>query len=140
MDFAPSPRLDGSDVTYAGGRVNGYWIGKDCANPGGAAAFLACSRYVNASKEYAAYRQERSETRYGYTAEQEALLDEMRNSDKFVFLRAPSLGVGNWGYDAMWVLWSDVGLFEVPWSSTVEKFYPILQEEIDITNAANVTE
>lgn len=133
IEFAPSPFVQGTDAYYAKGRVDGYWMGKGCSNPGGAAAYLAVCRYMNVDPTLKAKSKEKLKTNSGFTDAMFTLQDEM-NSSKFTLTGCISQGVGNWGNDEQWNLWSDVGLYKVPWSSTVQKFYPVLQGEIDKAN------
>ncbi len=136
VEFAPSPILDGAESCCVKGRTDVYWMGKGCKNPGGAAAVLACMRYMNVDPELQAKYEKEDQEIYGWTDEQKALMKEMDESPYFTKLIFRHAGVGNWGNAAegQWNLWSDVGLFEVPWLSTVEKFYPVLQAEIDVAN------
>ena len=133
MEFAPSPKVDAKDQYYVKGRVDGAWIANGASNPGGAAAYLAVCRFMAFDEEYKAAQRVVDQEKSGFNEETYALFDEM-NSDKFTKVYYKQPGVGNWGNDAMWNLWSDVGLWNVPWASTVEKFYPVLQEEIDQAN------
>ena len=63
-----------------------------------------------------------------------ALFDEM-DSDKFTLVFPRASSVGEWGNSAMWELWNEVGVYEVPWTSVLEKYYPILQSEIEAANS-----
>ncbi len=134
IEFAPSPQVDGTDKYYVSGRAETSWVGANCANPGGAMAYLSVCRYLAIDETQRARLREKNKTLYGYTDEMFALQDEM-NSSKFTLAFSQQASIGNWASDeGMWNMWSDVGLFETPWSSTVEKYAPILQANIDLAN------
>ena len=135
IEFAPSPQADGADKYYVNGRAETAWVGANCANPGGAMAYLAVNRYLGTDEAQKARLREKNKTLYGYTDEMFELQEEM-NSSKFEKTFTWQSTVGNWASDeGMWNLWSDVGLYETPWSNTVEKFAPILQANVDLANS-----
>ncbi len=136
MGFVVSPKIDGSDKWYVKGRINGYWMGQGCENPGGAAAFIACNRFLSTDPATKAASDAKNQELYGFSAETQALQKEF-NGDNFEKTLFISYGVGQWGNIYQYNLWSDVGLFTGSWAETVEKFYPILQAEIDTMNAQN---
>ncbi len=135
MGFVVTPRVDGTDKWYVKGRIDGFWMGAGCPNPGGAAAFIASNCFLNSDPATVAAAREEDKAEYGFTDAIFALRDEFNRNDLFAKTTFQAYGVGQWGNIYQYNLWSDVGLFTGSWAATVEKFYPILQAEIDTVNA-----
>lgn len=70
----------------------------------------------------------------GYTEEEYALIDEMNNPENFTFTRRIGPGVGNFGNTDMYAMFNEVASWDIPWSTCVEKYTPLLQAEIDSYN------
>ncbi len=136
MGFVVSPRVDGTDKWYVKGRIDGYWMGQGCENPGGAAAFVACCRFLSVDPATKAAADAKNKELYGFSDDVIALRQEF-NGDAFEKIVFISYGVGQWGNIYQYNLWSDVGLYTGSWSESIEKYYPILQAEIDTMNASN---
>ena len=139
IGVAPAPQLDGTDAHYAQGRIDVYWIGKDCANMNGALAYMACQRAIAINDDLARELSERHGLIYKeWPEELEALIDEMNDPEKFTLLLPKYSGVGTWGDDPMgfYDLAARITQWEEPWQSIVESQYPLLQESINQANGA----
>lgn len=134
IGIAPTPKMDGADQYYvsAGGEMT--WIAKGAKNTQGALAYLNILRYMETDEATVARLKAKSKDAFGYTDDMMALFDEM-DSDKFTLVFPRASSVGEWGNSAMWELWNEVGVYEVPWTSVLEKYYPILQSEIEAANS-----
>ncbi len=139
IGVVPAPQLDGTDAHYAQGRIDVYWIGKDCANMNGALAYMACQRAIAMNDDLARELSERHGLIYKeWPEELEALIDEMNDPEKFTLLLPKYSGVGTWGDDPMgfYDLAARITQWEEPWQSIVESQYPLLQESINQANGA----
>ncbi|MBE5787434.1 MAG: extracellular solute-binding protein [Clostridiales bacterium] len=138
VGIAPAPRMHEDDeVTDVRGRIDVYWVGADCPNPAGVQAFLACSRAVALNEDLAEELARRAGQEVKeWPEEVEEILDEINDPEKFDMRIIKSLGVGTWGNnnDGVFDLLSITSQFEVPWTTAMEKHYPLLQESIDIAN------
>ena len=139
VGVAPAPKMDSTDVHYAQGRVDQYWIGKDAQNLNGALAYMACSRVVAQNPELAKELTERSGNTYiEWPDEIKALRKHMNDPEYFTLLLPRYAGVGTWGDDTFgfWDLSSKITQFELPWQTVMEEHYPLLQESINQANGA----
>jgi len=135
VEFVISPKVDDADEWYVKGRVDGYWMGYNCKNPGGAAAFIACNAYMGANEEYKAQSRAKSKALYGWSDDIIALREEFDDGGKFKpLLLMTAHGLPEWGNTYQYNLWSDVSLFSGSWSACIDKYYPVLQGEIDKAN------
>lgn len=137
MGFAPSPILEEGGGYYVNGRIGQYWIGKGCANLTGAVAYMACQRVLDKTEGLAEeIRRWAGLKSRALPEDMKALLREMDDPAKFTALLPLSRGVGDWGQSGHGVLdlYSRAAQFENPWQTLVEEYYPILQEQINITN------
>ncbi len=137
IDMAPPPRMDGTDEYYTGGRIDVFWLGQGSSNPNGALAYMACQRAIAQNEGLAReLLEEAGQTLKEWPEEYKAFFDEIDAPEKFTMIIPKAAGVGNWGNDndGMYDLYSISTQFEWPWNTVVEKHYPILQEQIDITN------
>ncbi len=133
--FAPSPKMPDADEYYVNSLISTLWIAKNAPNPQGAAAYLSIMRYVEteptAKADFRAWEMEKM----GYTAEEYALIDEMNDRSKFTFTRRIGPGVGNFGNKEMFDMFNAVSSWDIPWSTCVEQYKPLLQAEIDAHNS-----
>ncbi|MBE5786981.1 MAG: extracellular solute-binding protein [Clostridiales bacterium] len=138
IDIAPAPRMHEDDEkTVVRGRVSEFWLGKDSPNRNGALAYLACQRALALNEGLSEYMAEKTGNKiYDWPEEYEDLLKEMDDPEKFEKVMVQSCGVGTWGDDSWGVydLYSCIAQFEIPWSTVVEKHYPLLQESVDMAN------
>ena len=133
VEFAPAPMMDGADQYYTPGRINTTWLAAGAPNPGGAMAYLALERFVKVDPETKARFRAAEQEQTGFTDEVYALMDEM-NSNKFVIQPNQMEGMGNWGNSDMFTMFNDLAQWDVPWSTVVETYYPVLQAQIEATN------
>ncbi|MBQ7851026.1 MAG: extracellular solute-binding protein [Clostridia bacterium] len=140
VGVAPAPRMDSTDVHYAQGRVDQYWIGKNCSNLNGALAYLACQRAIALNPDLARELAERAGEEYNEWPEEykEFRKELMNDPERFTLLLPRYAGVGTWGDDTFgfWDLSSKITQFELPWQTVMEEHYPLLQESINQANGA----
>ena len=96
-------------------------------------AYLALERFVKVDPETKARFRAAEQEQTGFTDEVYALMDEM-NSNKFVIQPNQMEGMGNWGNSDMFTMFNDLAQWDVPWSTVVETYYPVLQAQIEATN------
>ena len=132
--FAPSPKMPDADQYYVNSLIEAKWIANKAPNPQGAAAYLAIARYMITDPEKARETREAEREKMGYTEEEYALIDEMNDTSKFTFMRRVGPGVGNFGNVEMYSMMNAVHSWDVPWSTCVEQYKPLLQAEIDAYN------
>ena len=132
--FAPSPKMPGADTYYVNSLISTLWIAKGAPNPQGAAAYLSILRYNAVNPEANAASRAKEREKMGYTEEEYALIDEMNNPENFTFTRRIGPGVGNFGNTDMYAMFNEVASWDIPWSTCVEKYTPLLQAEIDSYN------
>ncbi len=133
--FAPSPQMPDADEYYVNSLISTLWIAKDAPNPKGAAAYLSIMRYMEAEPTAKADFRAWEMEKMGCTAEEYALIDEMNDRSKFTFTRRIGPGVGNFGNTDMYSMFNEVHSWDIPWSTCVEKYSPLLQAEIDAYNS-----
>lgn len=133
--FAPSPKMPGADKYYVNSLISTKWIAKDAPNPQGAAAYLSIERYNAVDPEAKAAFRAKEMEKMGYTEEEYALIDEMNDPEIFTFTRRVGPGVGNFGNSDMYAMFNEVASWDIPWSTCVEKYTPLLQAEIDSYNS-----
>ncbi|MBE5786980.1 MAG: extracellular solute-binding protein [Clostridiales bacterium] len=142
IGVAPAPKMyEDDEKTNVRGRINEMWVGADSPNPNGALAYLACQRAISLNEDLAKALAERTGANIKeWPEEYEALFDEMDDPEKFNMIMIQSLGVGTWGDDSWgaYDLYSCIAQFEIPWSTVMEKHYPLLQESVDRANGVFV--
>jgi len=134
IDFAPSPKMDGSSTYYVPGRIEVDWLAAGAKNPGGA---IACALSSGILQKSAYYKPLYEELRYkviGYSEEQKQLLEELQDFSIFTPIPSRMEGVGNWDSAGMWSMIDDVSAWGVPWSTCLETYYPTFQSEVDRAN------
>ena len=62
------------------------------------------------------------------------VLDWMNDTEKTVAVLGRVAGVGNFGQESIFKMFNDTCSWGVPWSTTVETMYPVLQTQIDTIN------
>ena len=134
VGFAPAPMMPGADKYYVNSLIDTQWIAAKAPNPKGAAAFLSIARYFEVDPKAREERRAKQMEKMGFTAEEYALIDEMNDQSKFTFTRRIGPGVGNFGNVEMYNMMNAVHSWDIPWSTCVEQYKPILQAEIDAYN------
>jgi len=138
VGVAPSPRMDGADKHYVQGRIETFWIGKDCKNLNGALAYLACCRAVELNPELSQVLKERAgQDPQVWPEEYQYFRNElMDDPEKFTILIPRVSGAGSWGDDTFgfWHLLSETVQFDKPWATAAEEHYPLLQDSINQVN------
>lgn len=134
VEFAPSPKMDGADKYYVQFGGDCAFIAKNAPNKGGAVAYLCAQRFLRTDPECVAKSRKEQMENYGFGEEEMARIDELENGD-FEFVTSRSAGVGEWGNVAVWELYNEIGVYENPWNTVLEKYEPILKAEIQTANA-----
>ncbi len=134
IGIAPTPKMDDADRYYVAGGFESSWIAKGASNPEGAVAYSNILRFMEVDTDTAARLRKKTQDRYGFTEEQMQLLDELQG-DAFTQVIPKMLGVGEWGNTYMWEMWNELAVYETPWNTVLEKYYPILDNEIEAANS-----
>ena len=132
VGIAPTPKMDGADKYYVYGSLDGYWIAKGAKNPGGAAAVAAVDRYLATDETRLENSRNKMKENYGWEDDDFKAYDELQSED-FTVVITDSKGIGEWG-KYQWEMWNEVGVYGTSWSSVTEKYYPVLQAEIETAN------
>lgn len=138
MDFAPSPKMDGSSTYYVPGRIEVDWLAAGAPNPGGAIAYVLCGRILNSSEYYSPIYNEISSDLTYYTDEQKTLLKELQDFDIFTPVPSRMEGVGNWDSSGMFSMLDEIAEWGTPWTTCLETYFPAFQAEVDRANELRV--
>ena len=134
MEFAPSPKFDTGE-TYAPSRMGTAWVAKGAKNPGGAMAYMAIGRLMQADPVTKVSLRERDTLLSGYDDEDFDLMEEMNNPAKFNLLLREDEGMGNqWGNQQQFDMTNQLGNWEKPWATCVEEYFPMLSAGITEIN------
>ena len=134
VEYAPSPKMDGSDTYYVPGRLNIDWLAAGAPNPGGAIAYFVCGRLFSKNEQLSKRYNEIQRELTGYTDEMVALNKELADTNKFVPVISRMEGIGNWDSTGMWKMIDEVSKWGTPWTTCLETYYSAFQAEIDRAN------
>lgn len=144
VDFAPLPRWEGADKYYAPGRVTTMWVAKGAPNLGGVLAYYAiwhlCNGGIDANVQEALNKLNHSLK--GLDDEDNALLDEMQDPEKFELIYTLDDGFGtNWSATERVNFQKQVMDYNKPWATAIEEYSPLLdagiKEAVNKLNAMN---
>lgn len=134
MEYAPSPKMDGSDTYYVPGRMGVDWMAAGAPNPGGVMAYWACSYILGNSEYYKQTYNQMTNNLVGYTDEMLELNKELYDNNKFVPVPSRMEGIGNWDTSGMFNMIDEISAWGTPWTTCLETYYPVFQAEIDRAN------
>lgn len=134
VGIAPPPRMSKDDKWYVNGGFTGLWLCKGASNPGGAMAFAAVQHWVKVSDEGKKIHKEYMSKNLKYPDDVQEVLDWMNDTENTVPVLGRVAGVGNFGQESIFKMFNDTCSWGVPWSTTVETMYPVLQTQIDTIN------
>ncbi len=132
--IAPSPRMSKDEDWYVNGGYTGMWLCKGAKNPGGAMAHAAVQHWINVSEEGKKVHEEYKEKNLKYPEEVQDVLDWLNEKENTTRILGRAAGVGNFGQDSIFKMFNDTCEWDVPWATTVESMYPVLQTQIDTIN------
>lgn len=139
IGIAPTPRMSKDSDWYVNGGYTGLWLCKGAKNPGGAMAYAAVQHWVSVSEEGKKVHKEYKENNLKYPDEVQEVLDFVNNSQNTVRVLGRAAGVGNFGQESIFKMFNDTCEWGVPWATTVESMYPVLQTQIDNINVKLAT-
>lgn len=134
VEYAPSPKMDGSDKYYVPGRLSTDWLSAGAPNPGGAIAYFVCTKLLTDNDQISKQFENIVTDQIGLSDEMLKLNEELKDSSKFVPVITRMEGVGNWSSKGMWALLDDVAA-GTPWTTCLETYYPVFQAEIETANS-----
>ena len=134
VEYAPSPKMDGSDTYYVPGRLKTDWLAAGAPNPGGAIAYFVCGSLFGKNEQLSKRYNEIQRELTGYTDEMVALNEELGDTNKFVPVISRMEGIGNWDSAGMWKMIDEVSKWGTPWTTCLETYYSAFQAEIDRAN------
>lgn len=134
VEYAPSPKMDGSDTYYVPGRLNTDWLAAGAPNPGGAMAYFVCGKLFSKNEQLSKRYNEIQAELTGYTDEMVELNKELEDKSKFVPIISRMEGIGNWDSAGMWKMIDEVSKWGTPWTTCLETYYSAFQAEIDRAN------
>lgn len=129
VGVAPSPKDPKADKWYVPGKIEAVWIPKNAANPSGALAYMTVVMMSDQDPDMQDWSREISKKLYGYTDEQVDMLREVKEKATLVYPQY--MGMGNFGNQGQWEMFGELYTWNFPWETQVEKYYPVLQAEID---------
>lgn len=139
IGVAPSPKMEADGDWYVNGGIHCNWLCKGASNPGGALAYAAIVRWLYDSEDGQKLKKEFDKKNYAYPDEVAEDLAFINNTKNFKLNIVRTQGVGNFGQTSIFEMFND-SVWGVPWATTVEKMYPVLQTQIDTVNVKLATE
>lgn len=129
VGVAPPPKDPESDQWYVPGKIEAVWIPKNASNVNGAIAYMTVVMMSDQDPDMLAWSRNLKKEMYNLTDEQCDMLREIKTEATLVYPKY--LGMGNFGNKSQWELFGELYTWNFPWESQVEKYYPVLQADID---------
>lgn len=129
VGIAPAPKDPEASEYIIPGKIEASWIPKGAKNVKGAVAYLTTVMMSKQDPELVTWSRQKDKELYNFSDEQLDLLTEMNK--KLTLFYPQYTGMGNFGNKAQWEMWGELYTWNLPWETEVEKFYPILQAQID---------
>jgi multiple sugar transport system substrate-binding protein len=129
IDFVPYPRDPEADKYYIGELVTGFFMGKDCKNPEGAAALLCAFKYGQ-------YDEEKQQKSLEQAADESNWTLEMNEWFKSEFMddKEKHPVMNSYYYFKLYDYWGQIFGRTTnngePWSAVVEDLMPLIDDQI----------
>lgn len=138
IEFVPSPRIDANDTEMAYNEIvaTRRYVGKNCANPDGAKAFIMAEILLAMTSEEKALAS--AQKNYGEKcgAWYREYVNNAGENQKYTFCIPTSNGIPGWSTTEKWWLYGNVMEYEFTWSHLIEYYKPYLVARLDPLNAA----